>query len=115
MLCCVGLFGGLYVGQALGGPWTVAAPAAGFGLGLIGDMKLMRHMHGRPGQQPDGAQKREPERAACAVHALLRRRPRQQPDGVQERGPEREASTVQETSAPGPSDRVDGPRVLRGA
>ncbi len=45
MLCCAGLFGGLYVGQYLGGPWTVIAPAAGFGLGLVGDMKFMHKMH----------------------------------------------------------------------
>jgi hypothetical protein len=47
MLCCAGLIGGLYVGQQLGGPWTVIAPAAGFGLGLLGDMKFMHGMHGR--------------------------------------------------------------------
>jgi hypothetical protein len=39
MLCCVGLFGGLYVGQSLGGHWTIS-------LGLFGDTKLMRGMHG---------------------------------------------------------------------
>jgi hypothetical protein len=47
MLCCVGLYGGLAVGQSLGGPWTVTAPAIGFGLGLYGDMKLMRGIHGK--------------------------------------------------------------------
>jgi hypothetical protein len=47
MLCCVGLFGGFYVGQSLGGHWTITAPAVGFGLGLYGDMKLMRGMHGK--------------------------------------------------------------------
>ncbi len=47
MLCCVGLFGGVYVGQSLGGHWTITAPAVGFGLGLYGDMKLMRGMHGK--------------------------------------------------------------------
>ena len=46
MLCCVGLFGGLFVGQSLGGHWTITAPAIGFGLGLYGDMKFMRGMHG---------------------------------------------------------------------
>ena len=45
MLCCAGLFGGLYVGQQLGGPWIYIAPAAGFGLGLIGDMKFMHKSH----------------------------------------------------------------------
>ncbi len=52
MLCCVGLFGGLYVGQSLGGHWTITAPAIGFGVGLYGDMKLMRGMHGQ--NSPDG-------------------------------------------------------------
>ena len=47
MLCCVGLFGGMAVGQSLGGHWNITAPAVGFGLGLYGDMKLMRGMHGK--------------------------------------------------------------------
>ncbi len=51
MLCCVGLFGGIYVGQQLGGPWTVIAPAAGFGLGLMGDMKFMHKMHNHSPQK----------------------------------------------------------------
>lgn len=42
MLCCFGLYGGVAVGQSLGGHWTITAPAVGFGLGLFGDMKLMR-------------------------------------------------------------------------
>ena len=42
MLCCLGLFAGLAVGSTTGGPWTFIAPAAGFGFGLMGDMKLMR-------------------------------------------------------------------------
>lgn len=45
MLCCVGLIGGFVVGQSLGGPWTVIAPAAGFGIGLAADMKLMKGHH----------------------------------------------------------------------
>lgn len=49
MLCCAGLVGGLIVGQSLGGNWTITAPAIGFGLGLVGDMKLMRGMHGLHG------------------------------------------------------------------
>lgn len=58
MLCCAGLFGGLYVGQSLGGHWTITAPAIGFGLGLVGDMKLMRGMHGLHGHNsPDGVHK----------------------------------------------------------
>ncbi len=55
MLCCVGLFGGLAVGQALGGPWTVIAPAAGFAAGLAGDMKLMKGMHKHSTPQPKQA------------------------------------------------------------
>lgn len=47
MLCCIGLFGGIAVGQSLGGHWTFTAPAVGFGLGFYVDMKLMRGMHGK--------------------------------------------------------------------
>ena len=57
MLCCVGLFGGSFVGQSLGGHWTVTAPAIGFGLGLYGDMKLMRGMHGH-GKNPDDSNRK---------------------------------------------------------
>jgi hypothetical protein len=39
------------VGQALGGPWTYIGPAAGFGVGLLADMKLMHRMHQKPGAQ----------------------------------------------------------------
>ncbi len=46
MLCCIGLIGGMAVGQSLGGHWTFTAPAVGFGLGLYGDMKFMHRMHG---------------------------------------------------------------------
>ena len=52
MLCCVGLIAGGAVGQALGGPWTYIAPAAGFGIGLVGDMKFMKGMH-KKADQPD--------------------------------------------------------------
>jgi len=51
MLCCVGLIGGMAVGQSLGGPWTFIAPAAGFGIGLVADMKLM-HGHGHHNKEP---------------------------------------------------------------
>ena len=47
MLCCVGLIGGMAVGQSLGGPWTYIAPVAGFGIGLVADMKFMKGMHGK--------------------------------------------------------------------
>lgn len=50
MLCCVGLIGGMAVGQSLGGPWTYIAPVAGFGIGLVADMKFMKGMHGKGGQ-----------------------------------------------------------------
>ena len=55
MMCCVGLVGGLAVGQALGGPWTFAAPAAGFAVGLVADMKMMK------GHRKAGAQQAETE------------------------------------------------------
>jgi hypothetical protein len=50
MLCCIGLFGGMAVGQSLGGHWNFTAPVIGFGVGLYGDMKLMRGMHGKNSQ-----------------------------------------------------------------
>jgi YHS domain-containing protein len=51
MLCCAGLIGGLVVGQALGGPWVYIAPAAGFGIGLVADMKFMKGHHHNMGHQ----------------------------------------------------------------
>ncbi len=54
MLCCVGLIGGMAVGQSLGGPWTYIAPVAGFGIGLIGDMKLMKGLHKKGDKQDTG-------------------------------------------------------------
>ena len=45
MLCCLGIFIGFALGSALGGPFTYLAPALGFGLGLLADMKLMRGHH----------------------------------------------------------------------
>lgn len=48
MLCCIGLFIGFAVGQYLGGPWIFIAPAIGFGLGLIADIKILyKHKRGR--------------------------------------------------------------------
>jgi hypothetical protein len=41
----------MVVGQSLGGPWTYIAPAAGFGIGLVGDMKFMKGMHGKKDHQ----------------------------------------------------------------
>ncbi len=46
MLCCLGLFVGFAIGSMLGGPWTFIAAAIGFGLGFMGDMKLMRGSRG---------------------------------------------------------------------
>jgi predicted ABC-type transport system involved in lysophospholipase L1 biosynthesis ATPase subunit len=43
MLCCLGLVAGLAVGSALGGPWALIASVAGLGLGLIGDLTLIKH------------------------------------------------------------------------
>ena len=61
MLCCVGLIGGSVVGQALGGPWTFIAPAAGFGIGLVADMKITKRF-----LQKAGAQQAETELRAKA-------------------------------------------------
>lgn len=55
MMCCIGLFGGLAIGQAMGGPWTVIAPAAGFGAGFLVDMRLMKGMHGHGRSRPPAA------------------------------------------------------------
>jgi len=54
MLCCLGLFAGYAVGSMLGGPWTSIGPALGFGLGLIGDMKLLGGRHGTHGNLGGG-------------------------------------------------------------
>lgn len=42
MLCCLGLVAGFAVGSVLGGPWALIAPAAGLGLGLIGDLTVIK-------------------------------------------------------------------------
>jgi hypothetical protein len=52
MFCCVGLIAGAAVGQSLGGSWTLIAPAAGFGIGLVADMKFM-HGHVKKTDQGD--------------------------------------------------------------
>jgi hypothetical protein len=59
MLCCVGLIGGTYVGQSLGGPWTYIAPAAGFGVGLWADMKFMHKNHQQPHKETEEVEKTE--------------------------------------------------------
>jgi hypothetical protein len=53
MLCCAGLIGGIYVGQYLGGPWIFIAPATGFSIGLVGDIKYMHKMHHRPSNKDE--------------------------------------------------------------
>ena len=47
MLCCLGLFVGFAIGSMAGGPWILIAPIIGFGLGFLGDMKIMHGNHGR--------------------------------------------------------------------
>ena len=42
---------GLGRGAVFGGPWTYIAPAVGFGIGLVGDMKLMKGLHNKGSQQ----------------------------------------------------------------
>jgi hypothetical protein len=69
MLCCVGLFGGLAVGQSLGGPWTLIAPAAGFGIGFLADMKLMKGMHGKAAPQPAQADAANEAPPAPEIHS----------------------------------------------
>jgi len=49
MLCCLGLFAGFALGSIFGNPWTLLGPAIGFGLGLVGDIKIMRGNHGSHG------------------------------------------------------------------
>jgi len=54
MLCCVGLVAGVAVGQYLGGIWIFIAPAVGFVLGLVGDVKFMScHFKSHKGKKGD--------------------------------------------------------------
>jgi hypothetical protein len=69
MLCCVGLFGGLAVGQSLGGPWTYIAPAAGFGIGFLADMKLMKGMHKKGDQHAPETSAREEAEPVAGMQA----------------------------------------------
>jgi len=96
MLCCVGLIGGLAVGQYLGGPWTVVAPAAGFAIGLAADMKFMKAHHGKQGQQPHDAE-RQVERDPVPVGEMQK--------GISEKPekrdePRRERQAVASEAAP---------------
>ncbi len=63
MMCCVGLMGGAAVGQALGGAWTWIGPAAGFGIGLVADMKMMK------GHAKADAEPKAPDQGAAAAPA----------------------------------------------
>jgi hypothetical protein len=89
MLCCVGLFGGYAVGQYLGGPWTVIAPAAGFGIGLVADMKLMKGHHKKGDQHDTGSRAKkdtDPVRGtevyeSKAEHQLEKTQRRDEPRG----------------------------------
>lgn len=63
MLCCVGLIGGAAVGQAMGGPWTWIGPAAGFGIGLVADMKMIKG-HAKADSEP-----KAPHQGAAAAPA----------------------------------------------
>jgi len=67
MLCCVGLIGGLAVGQYLGEPWTFIAPAAGFGIGLAGDMKFMRGHHKKGDQHDTGVRAKKDTDPVCGM------------------------------------------------
>ena len=67
MLCCVGLIGGFAVGQSLGGPWTIIAPAAGFGIGLVADMKLMKGHHKKGDQHDPGVRPKKDTDSVCGM------------------------------------------------
>lgn len=67
MLCCVGLIGGFAVGQALGGPWTLIAPAAGFGIGLMADMKFMKGHHGHGAKHAAGVRAGKDTDPVCGM------------------------------------------------
>lgn len=71
MLCCVGLFAGVAVGQTLGGPWTIVAPAAGFGIGFLADMKMMKGMHHQQPPAPPVPAPAAPQAAATAAEEAL--------------------------------------------
>lgn len=60
MICCIGLYAGMFIGSVLGGPWRIIAPAIGFGVGLYGDRAMMnRNRQKRP--ERDQLEKEEPQ------------------------------------------------------
>lgn len=67
MLCCAGLIGGMVVGQYLGGPWTFIAPAAGFAIGLAGDMKYMKGHHKTGDQHGTGVRAKKDTDPVCGM------------------------------------------------
>ncbi len=79
MLCCVGLIGGMAVGQSLGGPWTVIAPAAGFGIGLVADMKFMHAMHRKGDSRNTGIHATNDAVQVRGIEAAESKAPRQLP------------------------------------
>lgn len=98
MLCCVGLIGGMAVGQALGGPWTYVAPAVGFGIGLAGDMKFMKGMHGMGHRHDSGTQAKEDTEPVRGVGA----------------GESKPHQRVADAGARGPAAAVSGAEVTEG-
>ncbi|MBI2959231.1 MAG: hypothetical protein HYY28_02870 [Betaproteobacteria bacterium] len=58
------------MGQAMGGPWTYIAPAVGFGVGLAGDMKFMKGMHGMGHRHDTGSRADETQQGKAEQRAL---------------------------------------------
>lgn len=60
MICCIGLYAGMFIGSVLGGPWRIIAPAIGFGVGLYGDRAMMnRNKHRMNNSEGDQMEKEE--------------------------------------------------------
>jgi hypothetical protein len=69
MFCCLGLVAGFAVGSVLGGPLALIAPVAGFGLGLIGDLTLVKHaLHGIQKNAEKWLRRREQIPSGNVVH-----------------------------------------------
>ncbi len=64
MICCIGLYAGMFVGSILGGPWNIIAPAIGFGVGLYADTTMMkRNKHKTNNSERDQIEKEETQTA----------------------------------------------------
>lgn len=61
MICCLGLFIGYYIGESLGGGWVLIAPAIGFILGFIFDMKFMHGRHHKSSHENETKTENETE------------------------------------------------------